>query len=73
MVINNVGTAHLEGFGGRDGIAKAKGEIFSGLLANGTAIINLDDEFASYHSALAKNHKMVMFSTQDQHANIYAT
>ena len=73
VVINNVGTAHLEGFGGRDGIAKAKGEIFSGLLANGTAIINLDDEFASYHSALAKNHKMVTFSTQDQHANIYAT
>jgi UDP-N-acetylmuramoyl-tripeptide--D-alanyl-D-alanine ligase len=32
-LINNIGTAHLEGFGGREGIAKAKGEIFSGLVA----------------------------------------
>jgi UDP-N-acetylmuramoyl-tripeptide--D-alanyl-D-alanine ligase len=29
-VINNVGVAHLEGFGSRQGIAEAKGEIFSG-------------------------------------------
>jgi UDP-N-acetylmuramoyl-tripeptide--D-alanyl-D-alanine ligase len=43
-LINNIGTAHLEGFGGRDGIAKAKGEIFSGLVTGGVAIINADDE-----------------------------
>ena len=73
VVINNIGTAHLEGFGGREGIAKAKGEIFSGLVAGGTAIINLDDEFASYHLDLAKHYKTLTFSTHNTQANIYAT
>jgi UDP-N-acetylmuramoyl-tripeptide--D-alanyl-D-alanine ligase len=72
-VINNVGTAHLEGFGGRAGIAKAKGEIFSGLVANGTAIINLDDEFAAYHQALCTNYKILTFSTHNSQADIYAS
>ncbi len=73
VVINNIGTAHLEGFGGREGIAKAKGEIFSGLVAGGTAIINLDDEFAAYHLDLAKNYKTLTFSTHNSQASIYAS
>jgi len=47
-VIVNVGSAHLEGFGSRQGIAAAKAEIYDGLVAGGTAIINLDDDFAPY-------------------------
>lgn len=47
-VIVNVGSAHLEGFGSRQGIAEAKGEIYDGLVAGGSAIINLDDDFAAY-------------------------
>jgi UDP-N-acetylmuramoyl-tripeptide--D-alanyl-D-alanine ligase len=47
-VIVNVGSAHMEGFGSRQGIAEAKGEIYDGLVAGGTAIINLDDDFAGY-------------------------
>ncbi|MFN3586458.1 MAG: UDP-N-acetylmuramoyl-tripeptide--D-alanyl-D-alanine ligase, partial [Moraxellaceae bacterium] len=39
-VITNVGTAHLEGFGSRRGIAEAKGEIYGGLLPDGVAVIN---------------------------------
>ncbi len=73
VVINNIGTAHLEGFGGREGIAKAKGEIFSGLLADGTAIINLDDEFAQYHVALCAKNKILTFSTHNNNADIYAS
>ena len=72
-VINNIGTAHLEGFGGRSGIAKAKGEIFSGLLPNGTAIINLDDEFADYHQSLCDTDKILTFSTKNNNASIYAS
>ena len=37
-IINNIAAAHLEGFGDLSGVARAKGEIFSGLSANGVAI-----------------------------------
>ncbi len=42
-LINNLAPAHLEGFGSLSGVAQAKGEIFTGLLANGIAIINEDN------------------------------
>ncbi|MDR7343252.1 UDP-N-acetylmuramoyl-tripeptide--D-alanyl-D-alanine ligase [Pantoea alhagi] len=41
-LVNNLAAAHLEGFGSLAGVAKAKGEIFLGLPAQGTAIINAD-------------------------------
>ena len=41
-LVNNLLSAHLEGFGSPEGVAKAKGEIFQGLAEEGTAIINLD-------------------------------
>ena len=41
-LVNNLAAAHLEGFGSLAGVAQAKGEIFSGLPAGGTAIINCD-------------------------------
>jgi UDP-N-acetylmuramoyl-tripeptide--D-alanyl-D-alanine ligase len=44
-MITNAGPAHLEGFGSLEGVAKAKGEIYSGLSESGTAIINADDQF----------------------------
>ena len=38
-LVNNVGPAHLEGFGSLENIAKAKAEIYNGLSDSGTAII----------------------------------
>jgi UDP-N-acetylmuramoyl-tripeptide--D-alanyl-D-alanine ligase len=40
----NVGTAHLGEFGSREAIAVAKGEIVEALGADGTAVLNADDE-----------------------------
>ena len=44
--ITGAGEAHLEGFGDLDGVAHAKAEIFSGLPADGIAVINAEDRYA---------------------------
>ncbi|WP_409308185.1 UDP-N-acetylmuramoyl-tripeptide--D-alanyl-D-alanine ligase [Pectobacterium sp. B1J-3] len=63
-LVNNLAAAHLEGFGSLAGVAQAKGEIFSGLPADGVAIINTDShDFPHWQTAL--NHKTVWrFSPQ---------
>ncbi len=43
-VITNIGESHIEYLGSREGILKAKCEIFEGLDENGTVILNGDDE-----------------------------
>ena len=60
-VVTNAGSAHLEGFGGIEGVARAKGEIFSGLADDGVAIINADDQFAGYWKELAKARRVLTF------------
>lgn len=47
-LVNNVGSAHLEGFGSTEGIARAKSEIYAGLSKDGYAVINADDAFADF-------------------------
>jgi len=42
--ITNIGRAHLEGFGGLDGVRQGKGELFDYLQAKGQAFVNVDDE-----------------------------
>ena len=43
----NVGTAHIGEFGSRESIAHAKGEIVEALAADGTAVLNADDELVA--------------------------
>lgn len=43
-VITNIGLCHLENLGNRNGILKAKTEIFSHLHGKGTVILNADDD-----------------------------
>ena len=42
-LITNIGQAHLEKLGGLEGVARAKGELFAGLKASATALVNAAD------------------------------
>lgn len=42
-IINNIAAAHLEGFGDLCGVARAKGEIFSGLAVEGVAVFSANN------------------------------
>ena len=44
-VITNIGDMHIEYLGSREGIFKAKSEIFENLAADGIAVLNGDDEW----------------------------
>ncbi len=57
----NIGTAHVGEFGGRDGIARAKSEIFTGLPVDGVAVIPAQDDFAEVIAAAAGAHHRVRF------------
>jgi UDP-N-acetylmuramoyl-tripeptide--D-alanyl-D-alanine ligase len=47
----NVGTAHIGEFGGREAIARAKGEIVEALAPEGTAVLNADDDLVAAMAA----------------------
>jgi len=64
-VITNVGAAHIEGFGSLEGVAKAKGEIISGLSSHGVAILNRDDEFYDLWTEIADNRKIISFGVHE--------
>ncbi|PVZ71875.1 UDP-N-acetylmuramoyl-tripeptide--D-alanyl-D-alanine ligase [Pelagibaculum spongiae] len=56
-LVNNVAAAHLSGFGSLQGVARAKGEIYQSLRGNDVALINDDDQYASYFSRLVNCHE----------------
>jgi len=71
-LITNAGAAHLEGFGSVEGVAKAKGEIFSGLAHDGVAIINADDEYSDYWQKVAKDFQQIRFAIDAEGVEIKA-
>ncbi|MDX1695230.1 MAG: UDP-N-acetylmuramoyl-tripeptide--D-alanyl-D-alanine ligase [Ketobacteraceae bacterium] len=71
--ITNAGSAHIEGFGSRENIAKAKGEIYQGLVANGTAVINMDDAYCEYWQSITEGYAKMSFSLENKGADVYAS
>jgi UDP-N-acetylmuramoyl-tripeptide--D-alanyl-D-alanine ligase len=57
-VITQAGDAHLEGFGSREGVARAKGELFAGMDQDGIAVINADDAYADLWRGLARGRQL---------------
>ncbi|MBV8657018.1 MAG: UDP-N-acetylmuramoyl-tripeptide--D-alanyl-D-alanine ligase [Burkholderiales bacterium] len=64
-LVNNAGAGHLEYLGSVEGVARAKGEIYEGLAANGVAILNADDEFAPYWRQCSAGHRTLEFGFHD--------
>ncbi|PID64334.1 MAG: UDP-N-acetylmuramoylalanyl-D-glutamyl-2, 6-diaminopimelate--D-alanyl-D-alanine ligase, partial [Gammaproteobacteria bacterium] len=72
-MITNAGDAHLQGFGGLDGVAKGKGELFASLHAGDTAVVNIDDHYADYwRGLLADGVKVMTFSRSNDKADVFA-
>jgi UDP-N-acetylmuramoyl-tripeptide--D-alanyl-D-alanine ligase len=69
--VNNAGTAHIGEVGSVEAIARAKGEIYSGLDSDGVAIINADDAYADYWRSLVSGKRIVEFGLT-RHASISA-
>jgi UDP-N-acetylmuramoyl-tripeptide--D-alanyl-D-alanine ligase len=67
--ITNFGKAHLEGFGGVEGVIKGKSEMYSYLRENNQkAFVNLDDELQNQNSKYIDS---VTFSTQFSNADVF--
>lgn len=61
-LINNIAPAHIEGFGSIDGVAKAKGEIYTALPKNGIAIVNDDDTYHHFWDDTINQKRCFRFS-----------
>jgi UDP-N-acetylmuramoyl-tripeptide--D-alanyl-D-alanine ligase len=71
-MVNNVMAAHIQGFGSLQGVARAKGEIYSALPKTGTAVVNIDDRFATDWLAGLSNRNVIRVSFKEPTADCFA-
>jgi len=69
-VVTNAGPAHLEFLKDMAGVAREKGAMFSCLAADGTAVINADDQYAPLWREMAAAHKVLSFGFSE-HAHFH--
>ena len=62
--VTMVAPVHLEGFGSVENIAAAKGEIFSGLDADGIAVVNIDDPLSTLWQPQLAGKRVIRFGRQ---------
>lgn len=69
-MVTNAGAAHLEGFGSLEGVARSKGEMYQALDADGIAVLNVDDRFASLWNQLIGDRSTIRFGLEHM-ADVY--
>ncbi|MEV4798885.1 UDP-N-acetylmuramoyl-tripeptide--D-alanyl-D-alanine ligase [Nonomuraea sp. NPDC049421] len=69
-VVLNVGTAHLGVFGGKEAIAKAKGELVEALPRDGVAVLNADDPLV--RGMASRTEARVTYFGQSESASVRA-
>ncbi|WP_417579752.1 UDP-N-acetylmuramoyl-tripeptide--D-alanyl-D-alanine ligase [Nitrincola sp.] len=74
-LLNNACAAHIEGFGGLDGVVRAKSEIFNALTDEDAGILNLDDAHAGFWQEKLDNQcrAYLTFSVSNPAADIWAS
>jgi UDP-N-acetylmuramoyl-tripeptide--D-alanyl-D-alanine ligase len=70
-LVTLIAPAHLERMGSIEGVAETKGALYQALPADGTAIINADDAFASFFEGLAGARQVLHFGL-DRPADVSA-
>ena len=68
--IINIGTAHLGEFGGREGICRAKSEIYAHIAKTGTSIVPAADDFAEPIRQAVQTEQVLSFGEND---DVFAT
>ena len=71
-ILTTIGTAHLESFGSRENIQKAKFELIDSLPDDGVAVLNMDDEYQVNYKIKSKC-KVVWISMDNKKADVYAS
>ena len=66
VAITNAGTAHLEGFGSVEAIARGKGEIIEGRRRPDVAVLNADDDYYAYWRTLAADTRVLSFGLSER-------
>lgn len=64
VYVNNAGKAHVEGFGGVQGVVEAKGEMYRYCRPQTTAVFNLDESSCAYWKSSAVSQSVLDFSSQ---------
>jgi UDP-N-acetylmuramoyl-tripeptide--D-alanyl-D-alanine ligase len=65
VILTNVSSAHLEGFGSIEIIMRTKGEIIDALAGNGCAVLNADDIFYTDWVLRAGTRKVLSFGIEN--------
>ena len=65
-LVNNIAPAHLERMGSLEGIAETKGALYTSLPAQGVAVINADDAFATFFGNLAGTRRHPAFRRRQE-------
>lgn len=60
-IVTNIGVAHSEGVGGREGVAKEKGDLFAGLASTGVAVVNADCPYSVREAKRSSGAKTITF------------
>ncbi|MGB8694990.1 MULTISPECIES: UDP-N-acetylmuramoyl-tripeptide--D-alanyl-D-alanine ligase [Acinetobacter] len=68
--IINIGTAHLGEFGGRDGICRAKSEIYAHIAKTGTSIVPAADDFTDTIRQAVQTEQVLSFG---ENGDVFAT
>jgi len=68
-IVTNIGTAHIELVGSREGIARAKGELIEALPPSGLAVLNGDDDYNGFLAGLARC-EVATFGTRSADARL---